>query len=73
MSGLPGAGGLDFRLDASAVLVINELEQEEVEQDDEYGERGPEHGGNAAEGVPVFVQRNDVLPKSNASTSIPRA
>ena len=66
----PGAGGFGFRLDASAVLVVNELEEEKMEEDDEEREGGPEEGRQSAEGVAVFMKSDDVLQKENPNISI---
>jgi len=57
----PSPSGSDFGLDASAVFIVDELEEEEVEEDDEQREDGPEDGGKASEMVAVFVQRQDVI------------
>lgn len=66
----PGAGGLGFRLDASAILVVDEFEEEKVEEYDQYGESSPEKGRQSSEGVAMFVQCDDVLQKRPKHTSI---
>lgn len=57
----PCPNASDFGLDASAVFVVDELEEEEVKQNDEEREHGPKESRKAAEMVPVFVQSQDVI------------
>ena len=51
----------DLGLDAGAVLVVDEFEEEQVEEDDEQRENGPKGRRQAAQVVAVPVQRDHVV------------
>ena len=62
----PCPHGSDFGLDASAVFIVDEFEEEEVEENDAEREHGPEDSRKASERIAVFVQRQDVILMSRS-------
>ena len=48
-------------VDGGAILLPDELEEEDVEDEDEHADGEPEDGGQAAELVAVPVQRDHVV------------
>jgi len=57
----PGAGDSDFGLDAAAVFVVDQFEEEEMKENNEQGECGPEDGRQPSKMIAVLVQRQHVV------------
>lgn len=57
----PGTSGLSFRLNSSAILVVNEFEEKKMKEDNQQREGGPKEGGQSSKSVAVFMKSYDVL------------
>ena len=58
---VPGARNFRFGLNSTAIFVINQSEEKQVEQDDQQRESRPEKCRHAPQVVTVLVQCNDMI------------